>query len=1387
MNEPLTRMFGQRAVALRWSLVSLTGLALLLYLALPLTRTHASNPSSGTINPTDTSPVTWVGTATGGAAANGEASCTEGQNCDSYTLTVSGQPTDWTNKRIHIQINWLVPANDYDLYVHKDSLDGPIIKESTGGAPETSEQVDIDPSGPNGTGVYVVHVVDFTVAPGDQYSGSAAVVDVQAAPPFPTPQPGTGIAPRYQNYAAPNGLGGSAGEPSIGVNWQTGHVMYEASLQTLRVTFDDCPSPALATWEDKSAPTSVTSLDSILFTDHMRAQGDTTPNRTFVSQLTGQDSLTSFSDNDGDTWIPSQGGGIPSGVDHQTIGAGPYNANATPPPPPHPLYPNAIYYCSQEAVTAFCARSDDGGATFGPGVPIYDTTQCGGIHGHVKVSPDGTVYVPNRDCGGKAAAVRSTDNGITWAVKTIPTSSTTGFLVDPSIGIAQNTVGRPNGQSVYTIYLGYQAEDGHAHLAVSHDQGDNWVNDTDVGGLLNLQNSTFPEVAAGDDNRVAYAFLGTTVGGNYTDFNGFPHDAPWHLYIGTSFDGGVSYHLVDATPNDPVQRGSICNLGTTACMNTPDDRNLLDFMDETIDAQGRVVVAYPDGCITPTCINNTPPPNTRPNDYTALASIARQAGGRRLLSAFDPVEPSAPAAPQVTAVRNNNGVHVTWSVPDNGGSAITGYHIYRGSPTSGEILLATVGAGVNSYDDTSASPEVTYYYRVTAINNVGEGASCGLAFVVVPESPCRLPGRTVVVDSSDSGQNIPPDPRVDIQSISVAEPFAGAGVNELVFTMKLAPSTMNSAPPNSQWFMIWDRLHPDADFDRYYVAGRSDATGTMSFEYGKFGVPLDPTNPNPNANTPVKLGDADSGTYDPITGILRITITDDKAENIQPGQSLNNLNGRTYLNRPDPGQRSQNNANDITGNGSYTLVGNSSCTPTVVAGGDVIISEFRFRGPTPSLPLSDGSKDEFVELYNTTGNTITVGGAGGGGWALATDNGGTPLILAVIPDGTGIPPHGHYLLTNNGGYSLGSYAAPDQTYSGDIPDDSGIALFSTAVAADLSFANRLDAVGFGAVNSLYSSGNTLPPIGANDGEYSFVRRMDGTGLPRNTGDNASDFAFVSTNGGTYGGVQSTLGAPGPENTASPIQQNAQIKASLIDPTCSIGTNPTSACGRVRDTSDTGTNKTLGTLSFRRRFTNNTGLSITRLRFRIVDMTTAPAPTGQADLRALDSGNITVTRMDGSQVNVFGTTVEQPPTQSMGGGLNTSLLVTLPNNAPIAPGAAVNVQLVTGVMQSGAFRFFINVEAVTTTPNSNTAPGQGKLAAPLKGAPLKGVPVAPPRGPASQPGKPAVAPTTVRPFIVIPPAANTQPRETGQTTGTKQPTKKPRRSATRRQQRAVSRE
>jgi hypothetical protein len=84
--------------------------------------------------------------------------------------------------------------------------------------------------------------------------------------------------------------------------------------------------------------------------------------------------------------------------------------------------------------------------------------------------------------------------------------------------------------------------------------------------------------------------------------------------------------------------------------------------------------------------------------------------------------PSAPAAPTVVPA-NGKGVSVSWSAPDNGGSPITGYKLYRGtsSDTSAMGLVATLG-NLTSYKDTSTTRGGMYWYAVSAVNAIGEGA-----------------------------------------------------------------------------------------------------------------------------------------------------------------------------------------------------------------------------------------------------------------------------------------------------------------------------------------------------------------------------------------------------------------------------------------------------------------------------------------------------------------------------------------------------------------------------------------------------------------------------------------------------------------------------------------
>jgi hypothetical protein len=134
-----------------------------------------------------------------------------------------------------------------------------------------------------------------------------------------------------------------------------------------------------------------------------------------------------------------------------------------------------------------------------------------------------------------------------------------------------------------------------------------------------------------------------------------------------------------------------------------------------------------------------------------------------------------------------------------------------------------------------------------------------------------------------------------------------------------------------------------------------------------------------------------------------------------------------------------------------------------------------------------------------------------------------------------------------------------------------------------------------------------------------------------------------------------------------------------------------------------TNAQHGTLSFRRKFTNTTHENVYRLRFRVVDITTLNSPgyapnNGQADLRLLSSTDTTATPSNPftpGDVSVKGTTLEQPPTQNLGGGLNSTVTVDLPE--ALLNGESVTVQFLVGVQQNGNYRFFVNAEALTSDP------------------------------------------------------------------------------------------
>ena len=928
------------------TLLVVSGISLLCLIP-SLTRAAGGDLGSGSVGPAGSGiSAAWDGLASGpGGGVNTEANCVEGVNCETYTLTVTGVPANWTNQKVQVLLTWTSTSNEYDLYIHKGTLGGSVVASAVAGPLLTTQVAFIDIAA-NGTGVYVVHIVYDTTptAAADHYHGTATAVSTSLVPP-PAAVVDTGNKVGYENFEAPGVLtpvtlttgptveylGRSAFEPSIGVNWNSagtvnGVTNYQSDLETLFINFSDAPGNgggATATWANRPAPTqTVIDSDPIGFTDRQTG-------RVFAAELslTSPGCKISFTDTDGlpagpAGWTATTGP-VGSGIDHQTIGGGPY-ALPVPTPVPSPsgpvpqaVYPNAVYYCSQDLAAAFCLRSDDGGATWGPPVQTY-LTECGGLHGHVKVGPDGTVYLPNKGCSGEEAAVVSENNGVTWNIRPVKngTVQPASSLSDPATAIDAN------GRTYFAMAPG----DSSAAIGYSNDHGRTWNNIVNVSSAFGLQNVRYPAAVAGDGGRAAIAFLGSTTAGdaNSAGFNGV-----WHLYVSHTFDGGLTWAISDVTPTLPMQRGNIWTGGGANI-----GRNLADFFDITIDKQGRVQVGYANGCPGGDCSQSAP--TAHGNAYAAVATIARQSSGKRLLGATDGTSAAAtaPGIPTVTQRRVGTVVHLGWSEADAGTSPVTGYQIYRSTTSGAETLLANVSASTSRFDDYSATDSTkTYYYKVIATS--GAGSSPNTSETAAPYVGSTCTGVVMHTNTSThpeaAGGGAGQVPQLLINSVAVGEPFlSGApNTNVLMFQMKVA-GPLTVLPATSRWRMVWDSFSSPGQ--QYYVGMTTNGAGIPTFEYGTIATAVVGLVVGVPQETIVGAALPQSN-YDASSGTITIYVAKSGVGNPPPGDLLGAVNGRTFGDN-DGFERStqlvdhtfaKSQTDGAFPTATYTVVGNGVC------------------------------------------------------------------------------------------------------------------------------------------------------------------------------------------------------------------------------------------------------------------------------------------------------------------------------------------------------------------------------------------------------------------------------------------------------------------------------
>jgi hypothetical protein len=557
---------------------------------------HAASPSSGTLSESNPS-VSWDG-AFYTAAVNADPSTCPSIDpsntfCDHFYFNINLANDFWTTHTgtVTITINWLNGANDFDLYIYRQS-DGHVVGSSTLGNGETQEQVVLVSPIP---GNYEARITPFLVT-SSSYSGSA-VLSFTNGGPVPNPTfPTGGIAFGPATIVDPQR---TEGEPLVHIDrfgniWESGPWGFSTGQGFVAKSTDHGDSFHIvspAGVRPNIIP--VGGGDSDIITDD---QGFA-----YFADLEGLGNVGVAVTNDGgNNWKTQLIGAQNTAVDRQWLAVdnGPTPASSD----------NTIFLTYRQAVQGSQILSSPGstGTTDATGGILFQNAGTGPGPQYVATgAPCGRLifdpilrylYLPclrSNHVEIKRAHVNlGQRTGLTY--DTLATPSSPGGAV----GHLFASLTTDQAGNVYVVWV--DTKDQNVYLSTSTNAGNTWSAPLQVNG--NPANTNLmPWAIAGTPGIVDIVFYGTSTRGDPNSFPSWLNNrqaattVKWFTYF-VQVQGATTLaptiYQVQASEH-ATDYGQLCTQGL-GCTVSGGDRTLADFFSVAIDANGAAHIIIND-------------------------------------------------------------------------------------------------------------------------------------------------------------------------------------------------------------------------------------------------------------------------------------------------------------------------------------------------------------------------------------------------------------------------------------------------------------------------------------------------------------------------------------------------------------------------------------------------------------------------------------------------------------------------------------------------------------------------------------------------------------------------------------------------------------------------